>query len=965
MRKVGWYFLAFLAMALFATGAFAQTTGSIEGTVVDENNVALPGVTVEATSPALQGTKVAASDTQGKFRLVLLPPGTYTVKFTLSGFAPVEQTEIKVGLGRVVTLNVQMGSAFKEEVVVSGAAPTVDTKSTEVGVNLDKDFFTNLPIGRSYASVVRVAPGTGNDASGITVYGSTGAENAYYIDGINTTGVEVGTQGKTLNFEFVQEVQVKTGGYQAEFGRATGGMINVITKSGGNEFHGDVFGYYDPSSRRATIKQDVKAIASRFTRFTLPTSNVRKDFGADLGGYVVKDTLWFFAAYDRVSETTDNTVVRDPLEFGGPDYGFPHKGDVRKTDSTRDLWSAKLTYRLNPNHSLILSSFGDPVTIDGARAGVVGPETAWKSTQKQGGTDATLKYEGVVGSHWVFNAQAASHKEKYLEDGPGANIVGVTDRTHPLRLRTGLDVRTGGLGYLEEQHFGRDVYRADATYFLNDLAGDHELKAGLEYEHVTVDQTRFYSGGQFKYNFGDFWLHRFFSNRRPPNNDYSQLDNSYIAPFLALKSKTNNQAVYLQDTWRIASNLTLNLGLRWEGQKLYNKAGDVNLHIKDNWAPRLGVVWDFLGNGRSKAFAHYGRFYETIPMDMVIRSFGGEITTFSYNYDGVDDVSCHPDFQGGDCAALGGDFEPVDPSTKGQFIEEVVAGGEYELMKDLGVGAKYIYRSLGRVIEDSLAPDQNYYIGNPGHGLLTRACDLNYTCTYPVPDPKRIFKGVELTVRKRFSNNWALLASYLWSKLEGNYDGTFQASTGQLDPNINSAYDYAEFQVHNYGYLSNDRRHQFKLDGYYTFPFGLTAGLSAFYRTGTPITAMGYSRDYGNWEFYLSKRGVWDRVKDQYEADVHLDYPVRFSGIELRVLLDVFNALNRQGEVSRNMRYDTRQDVNLMPIDYSTHQERPPLRPGTPCQSVAQRPAYCNPSFNTANAWQDPRSVRFGIRLTF
>lgn len=373
---IKYFFLALLPLIL-ATGTYAQTTGSIEGTVTDEQGNALPGVTVEAASPSLQGTRVAVSDTSGKFRLVLLPPGTYTVKSSLSGFTTIESADVVVGLGRTVVLNVQMRSAFQEEVVVSGAAPTIDTRSTEMGANLSKDFFTNLPIGRNYASVVQVAPGTSTDNSGIVVYGSTGAENAYYIDGVNTTGVELGQQGKRLNFEFIQEVQVKTGSYNAEFGRATGGLINVITKSGGNELNGTVFGYYDPESLRQSTKKSIEeSAATRARSFTVDAED-RRDFGADLGGYLIKDALWFYGAYNYVAEDEDQKVAKDFTPFGGPAQGRIYTQKVR-----RDLWSGKLTWRASQNHSLVLSIFGDPSTQDGPARGLAGPETTWRTSRR-------------------------------------------------------------------------------------------------------------------------------------------------------------------------------------------------------------------------------------------------------------------------------------------------------------------------------------------------------------------------------------------------------------------------------------------------------------------------------------------------------------------------------------------------------------------------------------------------------
>lgn len=962
MKGTHRYLVFALLAGIAAVGAYAQTTGSIEGTVTDENGVALPGVTVEASSPSLQGSRVVVTDTAGKFRLVLLPPGTYAVKATLSGFSTTESTDVVVGLGRTVVLNVQMRSAFEEEVVVSGAAPTIDTRSTEMGANLSKDFFTNLPIGRNYASVVQVAPGTSTDNSGIVVYGSTGAENAYYIDGVNTTGVELGQQGKRLNFEFIQEVQVKTGSYNAEFGRSTGGLINVITKSGGNELAGTVFGYYDPDSLRNSTKKSIEQSAATLARSFTVDALDRRDFGFDLGGYLMKDSLWFYGAYNYVAEDEDLKVSKDFSPFGGPAQGKIYTKKVR-----RDLWSGKLTWRASQNHSLVLSAFGDPSTIDGPARGLAGPETTFLENIKEGGTDSTLKYEGVLGASVVVNAQAARHREKYVEDGPGFNMVWRADFTNPLFLETGQLVVSGGLGFAQRQKFGRDDYRADLSYFLNNFGGDHEFKIGAEYEQIDVDNRNYNTGGERIYKFQrrhrgtgqvvQYYRHRFYMTRFP--TDIFAVDSSWILNPQIVTSGADSYSTYLQDSWRVTPSLTLNLGVRYEQQRLYDNADAVQAKLK-NTAPRFGFIWDYKGDGTSKLFGSYGRFYEMIPMDMVIRSFGGEITAFFYNYSpNPGDVFCDRDVHENvrRCSPLGHENTPVDPDLKGQYIDEIVVGTEYEVARNLAVGAKYVWRDLGMVIEDSLGFDQGYYIGNPGRGVLRESWDMNYERSYAVPDPKRTFKGFELSARKRYSDNWGMIASYLWSKLEGNYDGTFQASTGQLDPNLNSAFDYAEFQVNNTGKLSNDRRHQFKLDGFYNFPMGLNLGLSAFYRSGTPITAMGYSLAYQNWEFYLSERGAFGTTDNEFEADLHIDYPIKLGDVQLTLLADIFNLLNRQGETRRNLRYDL--DEDYTPINYDTGEYEPPIRPGD-----ASRPPT-NPAFNTANSWQAPRSIRLGVRLAF
>ncbi len=494
MRRV-LFVIAFL-MAL-AAPILAQTTGSIDGTVVDENKAALPGVNVEATSPSLQGSKVAITDTDGRFRLPFLPPGVYNVKFTLASYSTIEHSDVRVALGRTVSMSVEMRSAFQEAITVSGEPPTIDVTSTEVGLNVDQRFFQNIPTQRNFAAVILSAAGTAQDAVGVTVYGSTGSENAYYIDGVNTTGVERGTQGKVLNLEFVQEAQVKTGGYQAEYGRATGGVINVITKSGGNEFHGNAFGYYEGGGLVSELKRSTIDEANEGSVSSLVSDHKNQDYGVGLGGYLVKDKLWFFAAYNHVKNDEDSQVFRDFRVPGQDDYNFPSPGDVFVGETTRNLWSGKLTFRINDSHSVILSAFADPSDQSGPQPGVVmaAEPSVFLQDRETGGTDGVLKYEGVLGQNLLLNLQAATHKDKNLTGGAGLDLVRFYDRSGALYFDYGIPASAGGYGPAQRSEFGRDIYRGDLSCFLSNLAGDHELKTGIEYEDISVVNSSYNTGG--------------------------------------------------------------------------------------------------------------------------------------------------------------------------------------------------------------------------------------------------------------------------------------------------------------------------------------------------------------------------------------------------------------------------------------------------------------------------------------
>ena len=992
MRRLFRFLAVPLALALVATlvvapSATAQTVrGSVQGTVADDTGAALPGVTVTLRSPAMQGERIEVTDANGNFRFAAVPAGTYAAVFNLEGFQHIEQIDIRVGINQTVRMVVELPASYSDELVVTSERPVIDTGSTELGLNINADLFNDIPNQRNALAVARVAPGAQADASGTTFYGSSGAENAYYIDGVNTTGIELGQEGKTLNFEFVQEVQVKTAGYTAEYGRAVGGLINVITKSGGNEFQGDVFGYYDDIQN--SLSGAAKAGPITGTRHVKEFT--RSDIGVDLGGPLAKDKLWFFAAYNVVDNENTVEVIDD---FSAAIPGAPSQGATFADSLERDLWAAKLTWQAAAGHSFAFSAFGDPSDQTGPLPGqsLAATPLHFVGTVETGATDFAATYDGVLSDKWVANARFSKHEESSIQGGPGANTPGYLDLTDPLGDGTTVWGFIDDDGTFYESGFGfwqdndpleREQQNADLSYFADDFGGSHEFKAGYEFEDISGGAARFNGGtGQriYRFNCADsatrdcqgsnyYYRHRYFT--ATDQLDTANLQRSDVQVPLVTGIKTENDAIYIQDTWRPASNVTLNLGFRMETQKLFNADGGVSGNIDDNESPRVGLVWDPTNEGRAKIFAHYGRFYETIPMDIVIRSFGGEISIFAYN------VSPSPDVVFNDDTVrpsrfLGGGISDVDPATQGEYLDELVFGGEMEVKTGLSIGVKYIQRDLKNVVEDALSANGHYFIGNPGKGLMTGTFDMGYAFGYndtlhSLPVPTRKFDGVEVTAAKRMTNKFQFLASLLWGELKGSYDGSFQVSTGQLDPNLNSAFDYFDFSVNNEGMLSNDREYQLKFDGIYQYDFGLTAGLSAWYRTGTPITAMGYSVGYNNWEFYLSERGAFGRVDDAYEMDLHLGYPLEMAnGMEVNFLVDIFNLLDAQSETGRDIRY-TIGDEGLPigsgggynPLDYFTGQTTA-IQPGDP-----NKPPTSD-GFNTANRWTNPRRLRFGVRLSF
>jgi hypothetical protein len=850
------------------------------------------------SSPNLQGVQTQVTDGEGNYRFLSLPPGRYTVKVELASFKPAEQPNVDVGLDKTVTLPVTLQLAsVTESVTVTAVSSTIDTTSTVTGVNAGADLFERIPLRRDFYAVARVAPGTTEDTVGTVVYGSTGAENQYIIDGLNTTGVEVGDKGKTLNFDFVQEVEVKTGGLPAEYGRMTGGVLNVVTKSGSNTLRGS--GFVNTEGGFLQADDDTRDKRPAWTT-TVTDIDSRSDFGGELGGPFFRDRLWFFGAYNRTNENRNTTVIR---ALASP--GSPAINSEVPTSIDRDLFAAKLTYRIAEGQTLNGTVMGDPSTRDGAIFTIAGPETTWKGVREFGGTDFVGKYAGVFGSRFLLNGLIARHNESDTWSGAGRDIAQLIDQT------VTPTATSGGFGFFQDQDFKRDVYKVDASSYL----GAHDVKVGFDTEHVKAVNNNYNGGaGQRIYKLVTggvtYYRHRYYINDRAPGYDRSNGATWQIALPLTSEPDSLNTSFYAQDSWKAGAGLTVNAGIRWEGQNVRDRDNVSAFKLTDNWAPRIGFVWDVARNNRSKLYANWGRFYESIPMDINIRSFGGEVSCFCYNFSPSaanilqDPAAPRPQ------ALNGGSVTPVDPDLKGQYIEEWLAGFEYDLGRNFVVGAKYGHRELGRVIEDFLIPEAGeYFIANPGTGVGTEMGFYDGHSTAAAPKAKRTNNAFEVNARKRFSNNWQFLASAVFSKLEGNYDGTYQVSTGQLDPNINSAFDYADFLVNADGKLSNDRLFSLKLDGSYEFSkgglTGLNLGLSTHLYSGLPLNAYGYSFAYQNWEYYLVPRGSAGRGPKDWETDLQARYPIRISGPRRLVLqADIFNVFNRQAITALDERYN-------------------------------------------------------------
>ncbi len=920
-----------LALILLSSGAAAQTTGSIRGTV-ETQGTPLPGAEVEARSPNLQGSRTSTTDAEGRFNLTLLPPGTYTVTATLQGFGPRSQT-IPLGLAQNVSTRIELLPVATESVAVTAEAAVVETESNTAGRTISSKVFQSLPTGRNYASVAQLATGVNTDTSdvrnqSITVYGSTGLENSYLVDGANTTGIEIGSQGKVLNFEFIQEVDFKSGGYEAEYGGAQGGILNVVTKSGGNDYHGDVFGYLDDDSLQAENKH-----LDELSSEGIPAGFQRYDVGLDVGGYILKDKLWFFGAYDRVSNTLTRQLTTDPFT-----------GTLADTDTSGDLYAGKLTFHINDSNTLIGTVFGDPTTDTGAVGPLIGPPSTYEGVVDVGGTDFGGRYEGILSPQWFVTAQFGYHRENVSQlPAPGGDEIYTVDNTGDVVTASGGFGGVAGDGqFAPTKTLTRYDYRVEASYFL----ANHDIKAGFGFQRLDADVLRTTSGGQFVSILSPFeddpqqrlvYSHLFFAGLD------ATIDNPTIAPVVATPQH-DIYGVFAQDRWSVLPNLTINAGVRWEKQVIKGLDNITFINI-DHFSPRVGFAWDFLNDGKTKAYGSYSHFGEMIPMDMNIRSLNGERDGSTFNFSPTD-LACDPEADTEDtpCEIRGSALDDVDPNIRAPYADEILVGFERQVGASWSFGLRGIYRSLRMVLEDGCVPSdvcENYAFFNPG--FSTEVC-LEGVCQ-PAPQfgpGRRYFRGFEVTAQKRLSDNWMLFASYLYGTLEGNYDGSFRAIGGFFarNPNITDDFDYPEFQVNANGKLTLDRPSTFKLQAAYVFPFNLTLAASGFYQSGTPLSRIGWWNGYAGPELFITPRGSEGRSPETYEVDLHLDYGLRLGPVTVHFLADLFNTLNRQQVLEVDQVWAFDQADNESPVPTNSH-------------------------YGFGNTFQQPRTLRVGLRVSF
>jgi hypothetical protein len=954
------YILLVLVITVVSLQAQDITKGSISGVIRDPSGAVLTNVMVRLDSPYGERTTTTSNTGQYTFTNLLVGSG-YTLIVENPGFATTKMTNLSVGVNRRTTADVtlQLGTTTQTVDVTSEATETIDLVSTTIGANINESLYKNIPVGRNISSIISMSPGVssglGTGAANPSINGASGLENQYIINGSNTTDPGfggfgtysrvLGSMGSGVNFDFIQEVQVKTGGFEAEYGQALGGVINILTKSGGNSYHGSAYGYFAPQALAVDWKDSNPGLVNPGT---YNSGQSQYDFGFDIGGYIKRDKLFWYAGFNPEFTKSFRSVP--------PVYADSKLGTV--SVNTRTLnYQAKVNYNLSANHSFEGSFFGDPSTVPSSFArevantadALASNDTTQKSALEYGSRTETARYNGVQSPKWIVSANYSNYYNHFHET-PTSNGIQVIDETaSPTQTYN-------GIGFLEQTASHVNEASASSSHMFNFLGG-HTVVYGYQFENIAYDDTYGYGGPDFTLpNLPEFGaaagatqhggeVLRIHENPQDPTSPIviQVTRGNYSNPVIV--TSTRYHAGFIEDNWTIGRRITIKPGLRFEQQA---ETGNAFRYVfSHNWAPRIGVIVDPTGNRKSKFFANWGRFYEKIPLDIAVRSFSFETSVNNEVYKDTGagkppDLSAAnyiPVAQGGlSPVILGGanSAENVYPGTGAEYQDEVVGGYEHEFKGGMTFSGRFVYRHLRRVLEDTsginvtqgLAGVQlNYVVANPSATSDDFKNPVSCTGGPPncvggytpdsgalgpdghpdgFPNPTRIYKAAEFIMSKRFSHGFQFYGSYRLSKLYGNYEGNFRNDNQQNDPNISSMFDFTNTDgrladQYKIGLLPADCTNQFKAFGNWEWK-AFNFGASWIAQSGLPLSALNAHPAYQSaGEIPIGGRGTKGRTPFTFPLDARADYTIKLGEQKrLKFGINMFNLFNQQRVVYRD-----------------------------------------------------------------
>jgi hypothetical protein len=671
--------------------------GDLGGTVMDSSGAVVTGAKVTMVGPI--GTKATTTDADGHFEFDLLTPGPYSIRAEASGFKATEVKQVQVFVNRRSTMRVTLEPGGASEVVeVSAASAGVDETSTKLETSLNDDFYSQIPVSRNVTGLFYAAAGV-NDGGGTgqanpSIGGSSGLENQYIADGVNITdgsfgGIGVwsrnyGPLSTGINLTFVKEVDVKTGGLETQYGKSDGGIVQIVTKSGGNAYHGGFSAFL--GLQQFEVQHLNPDATGRLNERGVAYHQGEWDVAGELGGYVpgLKNRLFFFGSFNP----TWNRLYLQTDNFHGV-LPYPLLGNRNVPQISYD-YAAKLTFKLNDNHVIESSVFGDPTRETSAAPNFFldAYNTNTFSKLSNGTRNWVGRYNGTLSPTWLVNA-SISWGHNYLTETPNApNTLQIFDNTGAgcwvptvSQLDSGVacPAQAGNLGWLGtpvtglynhqglgyyEDTFGDNWKLSFGTQKIMHLLGEHTLSAGYNYERDGYGGSRQATGGglpvppglagasalpsgltdnanQFELDAATAWDIPSGVMANIPGNGPTEVLLLQTRGFFSttgFQTYERYHAAYGNDSWAFGRHLIINGGLRWDQERLIgskylnplknNAPTQIHYTFTDNWSPNLGVSIDPKGDRKTKIYANYGRYGYALPLDAAIRSLSNEEDAF-------------------------------------------------------------------------------------------------------------------------------------------------------------------------------------------------------------------------------------------------------------------------------------------------------------------------------------------------
>jgi hypothetical protein len=870
MKKSQAFLFLVLFGVLFTLGAAVleaqRLTGIIRGTVTDEGGEPLPGVSIEVRSPALiGGIQTALTPASGTFLFPALPPGKYTVNFKMPGFQSIVRENIVVSVGKTATIDVALKpSVLEEEVTVVSQSPVVDVTKSGLSTTYDQQLLESIPKARfTYMDIMYWAPGVSMNENSTeewhTSLGSAGWSDNYLVDGVDTSFDWNGTTWVWNNPDIYAEGEVVAVGAPAEYGDFQGAVVNVVTKSGGNDFHGGLNVYGTPTS---LVGNNVEGAEFPY--------NIGKnwDLGLDLSGRIIKDKIWFYG-----------NAQWKKYEYSqlGTDPEWPTKADYKR-------FFGKATFQLAKSHKLVVSYQHEWSQLPD----VITPSVPYDACGSEPGDYGVpnIMLTSILSPNTIFEFKVGGW---FVNDNWKPQD-GNLDEPLYHDIATGVDAN--GIWSWSESKYTKLQVNAAVSHFADDfIQGNHEFKAGVQFTRGTNKSQGSYSGGVVYYLY------------------YGEPYSAYFQAPYSDGESVNKLGVFIDDAWSITKRLTLNLGLRFDHQdgniteverldanmqKTGEKVpGQDNILVWNNWSPRLGLVYQLTSDMKTILRANYGHYYEGMTLMIFAMMSKGFPTVYTYGYN--PETEAYDDF-----------WYSWDPSAgygigdvKNSLCKQFSVGITRELFTDLALELTYVYKYTDNFYSRWNTTAQfepvEYLDEYAGKNITvyeqtTPAEDNFFTLLNP-PEFKQKYRGLIIGLQKRLSNNWLLNTSFVWSKANGvsNISQLGQGSrSGVQNPNqlINNNWD---------SLLQGDRTYMFKLQGTYFLPYGFSISTNFIAQTGKPIARMiPVTGLYpGSFSVMAEPRGSNHRLDSYYMLDFRLDKRFNLSrGAAVNIAADFFNLLN-------------------------------------------------------------------------